>query len=205
MNEPSSRWWSVCGIDEAGRGPLAGPVTAAAVVLPRSPSPQVLGLADSKTLSAPARQRAAAQVVLSSARIALGWAWPTEIDELNIHHATLLAMQRAHRRLRELHPAAPKADVLVDGKFCPDIDSDSCSAVVGGDALIPAVMAASILAKVYRDRWMESYAARDGRFGFERHKGYPTPAHYAALRRHGPCEIHRLSFRGVSADVRESK
>jgi len=177
----------VCGIDEAGRGPLAGPVTAGAVVLP----PDFPGglLADSKVLS-PARREAAARVIRDRATAwAVGWASAEEIDRLNIHHATLLAMRRAVEGL-----GVRPTQLLVDGLFVPDAGVPG-RAIVRGDATVPEIMAASILAKTARDAWMREYAAREPGYGFEKHKGYPTTAHRAAIARLGPCAIHRRSFR----------
>jgi ribonuclease HII len=183
----------VCGVDEAGRGPLAGAVVAACVVLdPRRPIP---GLADSKQLS-PARRIELAQQIR---RDALGWAIASasveEIDALNILQASLLAMRRA---LDALSPELAPARVLVDGLHCP-VYRVPCEAVVRGDASVPAISAASILAKVSRDAAMEALHGVHPEYDFAAHKGYPTPAHLAALRRHGPCPAHRRSF----APVRE--
>jgi ribonuclease HII len=177
----------VCGVDEAGRGPLAGPVTAAAVVLP----PDFPGgfLADSKALS-PSRREAAALVIRERATAwAVGWATAGEIDRLNIHHATLLAMRRAVEGL-----GVRPTQLLVDGLFVPDAGVPG-RAVVRGDATVPEIMAASILAKTARDAWMTDYAVREPGYGFEKHKGYPTAEHRAAIARLGPCPIHRRSFR----------
>jgi len=177
----------VCGVDEAGRGPLAGPVTAAAVVLP----PDFPGgfLADSKVLS-PSRREAAALVIRERATAwAVGWATAGEIDRLNIHHATLLAMRRAVEGL-----GVRPTQLLVDGLFVPDAGVPG-RAVVRGDATVPEIMAASILAKTARDAWMTDYAVREPGYGFEKHKGYPTAEHRAAIARLGPCPIHRRSFR----------
>ena len=177
----------VCGIDEAGRGPLAGPVTAAAVVLPAD-FPAGL-LADSKALS-PSRREAAALVIRDRATAwAVGWATPEEIDRVNIHHATLLAMRRAVEGL-----GVRPTQLLVDGLFVPDAGVPG-RAVVRGDATVPEIMAASILAKTARDAWMTDYAVREPGYGFEKHKGYPTAEHRAAIARLGPCPIHRRSFR----------
>jgi ribonuclease HII len=181
----------VCGIDEAGRGPIAGPVTAGAVVLPRSFPREIL--ADSKVLSADRRREVAAVIRARAVSWALGWAWPREIDRLNIHHATLLAMSRAVACL-SVRPEL----LLVDGLFVPEAGVPG-RPIVRGDASIPEIMAASIIAKTARDAWMEEYARRDPRYGFERHKGYPTPEHRRAVERHGPCPIHRRSFR-LAAD-----
>jgi len=177
----------VCGIDEAGRGPLAGPVTAAAVVLPAD-FPAGL-LADSKALS-PSLREAAALVIRDRATAwAVGWATPEEIDRVNIHHATLLAMRRAVEGL-----GVRPTQLLVDGLFVPDAGVPG-RAVVRGDATVPEIMAASILAKTARDAWMTDYAVREPGYGFEKHKGYPTAEHRAAIARLGPCPIHRRSFR----------
>ncbi len=180
----------VCGIDEAGRGPIAGPVAAGAVVLPRGFPVEILD--DSKALSAAQREAAAAVIRERAVAWALGWAWPAEIDRLNIHHATLLAMRRAVACL-EVRPDL----LLVDGLFVPDAGVPG-RAIVRGDATVPQIMAASILAKTARDAWMAEYARQDPRYGFEKHKGYPTPEHRLAVERHGPCPIHRRSFRLTS-------
>jgi ribonuclease HII len=187
MNREDRVDGTVCGIDEAGRGPLAGPVTAGAVIL--CPGFPIGILNDSKKLS-PAKREAAAVVIRERASAwSLGWASPEEIDLLNIHHATLLAMRRALEAL-----AVRPGLVLVDGKFTPECDL-ACRAVVRGDATVPEIMAASIIAKTARDRWMVDYARRDGRYGFEVHKGYPTAAHRRAVEQFGLSPIHRRSFR----------
>jgi len=177
----------VCGIDEAGRGPLAGPVTAAAVILPADFPREIL--ADSKAISA-ARRRAAAAVIRERAVAwAVGWATSEEIDALNIHRATLLAMRRAVEAL-----AVRPSRLLVDGLFVPEAGVPG-RAVVRGDATVPEIMAASIIAKTTRDAWMVEYAKREPGYGFEKHKGYPSREHRAAITRLGPCAIHRRSFR----------
>jgi ribonuclease HII len=181
----------VAGVDEAGRGPLAGPVVAAAVILdPRQP---IAGLADSKKLSARRRERLFDQICAKALCCAIGQASVEEIDRLNILQATLLAMQRAVAGLR-----LPPAKVLVDGNRLPTLPMRA-EAVVGGDALVPAISAASILAKVHRDRWCAEIDAEWPQYGFAAHKGYGTPAHLAALRAHGACEHHRRSFAPVAA------
>lgn len=195
MSEPNGLTSNICGIDEVGRGPLAGPVTAAAVVL--TPSVNRSLLRDSKSLSLRARERAFEALQKEMCPLGIGWAWPEEIDILNIHHATLLAMQRAYQNLLTDFPTLRVSRILVDGRFCPEIDGPPCVPVVGGDHLEPTIMAASIVAKVSRDRWMIRYARDDGRYGFDQHKGYPTAAHRAALQLHGASPIHRRSFRGV--------
>ena len=180
-----------CGVDEAGRGPLAGPVFAAAVILdPRRP---VIGLRDSKQLSARQRDILAARV----REQALGWAVAqasvAEIDTLNILRATLLAMRRAVAAL----PIRPVL-ALVDGNRAPDLDCP-VRTLIRGDSLEPAISAASILAKTARDALMDELHARHPGYGFDRHKGYGSAAHLAALRSLGPCEAHRRSFAPVRA------
>jgi len=185
----------VCGIDEAGRGPLAGPVTAAAVVLPagfaarRAASSLFAALGDSKILSAAQRTRAAALIREHALAWSVGWCWPDEIDRLNIHRATLLAMNRA---LSGIYPLPDL--VVVDGLFVPDC-SIRAKAVVRGDQKVQAIMAASIMAKTERDLWMVAYSQIESRYGFESHKGYPTPEHRARVKRYGLSLIHRRSFR----------
>jgi ribonuclease HII len=183
----------ICGIDEVGRGPLAGPVTAAAVILPPSFDRSIL--ADSKKLSPTRRKSVERQLQQHDTLVGLGWVEPDEIDRINIHNASLLAMWRAYEALIAAVPER-RVEVIVDGRFCPP-GIPLCRAVVAADATVAQVMAASICAKNARDDRMVRYAATDNRYGFERHKGYPTPAHKSALRIHGPCAIHRRSFRGV--------
>ena len=184
----------VCGIDEAGRGPLAGPVSAAAVVLPDDFPLEVLG--DSKALSAKRREKAYALIVERALAWSVAWAYPCEIDEINILGASLLAMRRAYlgaaSSLASLSRAHPR-EVYVDGNRLPDLGRP-CLAVVKGDAIVPAIMAASILAKVARDRAMERYDWLYPEYGYARHKGYPTAAHREACRRLGPSPIQRMSF-----------
>ena len=184
----------VCGIDEAGRGPLAGPVSAAAVVLPAGFPVEALD--DSKTLSAKRRELAYALIVRSSLGWSVAWAYPCEIDELNILRASLLAMRRAYRglvALRKARDLPPPDEVYVDGNRLPDLGRP-CAAVVKGDALVPAIMAASILAKVARDRAMERYDWLYPEYGYARHKGYPTREHRGVCRALGPSPIQRMSF-----------
>jgi len=177
----------VCGIDEAGRGPLAGPVTAAAVVLPEDFPTDCLN--DSKRLSAQQRERAAAAIRRQALAWSTGWAWPEEIDRLNIHRATLAAMRRALIGLQ----VKPQL-VLVDGLYAPQTDLP-CRACVQGDRRFSAIMAASIIAKTERDRWMVRYARIEPQYSFELHKGYPTRMHREQIRRYGPSAIQRKSFR----------
>ncbi len=179
----------VCGVDEAGRGPLAGPVYAAAVILDaRRP---IRGLDDSKRLSAEVRQVLAVRIRSRALAWAVAQASVEEIDALNILRASLLAMKRAIESL----PVKPER-VLVDGLHGPDVDIP-VEAVVGGDALVKAISAASILAKTERDAEMAALHERFPSYGFDRHKGYATPDHLAALRLHGPCLVHRASFEPV--------
>lgn len=181
----------MAGVDEAGRGPLAGPVVAAAVILDeRQP---IEGLADSKTLTALRRERLYDEIRAKALCCAIGEASVEEIDRLNILKATLLAMQRAVQGLR-LKPVR----VLVDGNQLPVLDV-LAEAVVKGDALVPAISAASILAKVHRDRWCGQIHAQFPQYGFDAHKGYGTAAHLEALRLHGACAWHRQSFAPVRA------
>jgi len=186
----------VAGVDEAGRGPLAGPVVAAAVILRDGDTPS--GLADSKCLSERQRRRLAQAIRTSARAFAIALAQPDEIDELNILQASMLAMSRAVAKLR-VRPT----HVRVDGNRVPRLnDADAAvtvEAVVRGDALVPSISAASILAKVSRDALMLRWHRRFPGYGFDRHKGYPTPQHLAALRKLGPCPIHRQSFAPVRA------
>ncbi len=180
----------VAGVDEAGRGPLAGPVVAAAVILDqRQP---IKGLADSKKLTALRREKLFDEIRAKALCCSIAQASVEEIDRLNILQATLLAMRRAVEGLR-LKPNK----VLVDGNRLPDIGLPA-QAIVGGDALVPAISAASILAKVHRDRWCLELDQLYPQYGFAKHKGYGTAAHLAALRAHGPCAVHRVSFRPVA-------
>jgi len=181
----------IAGLDEAGRGPLAGPVFAAAVIL--DPARSIVGLADSKKLSAARREQLAVEIRSKALAWALGRAGVAEIDRLNILQAALLAMQRAVAAL----PIAP-AQALVDGNRCPPL-ACPCRAIVKGDATVPAISAASILAKVARDAELCELHDRYPHYGFAQHKGYPTAAHLDALRRFGPCPEHRRSFAPVTA------
>lgn len=176
----------VCGVDEAGRGPLAGPVYAAAVIL--DPSAPIDGLRDSKALSARARERLSVAIKARALAWSVASASAAEIDALNILQATMLAMRRA---VDALVPAPALA--RVDGNR-PPVLRCAVQTLVGGDALDPAISAASILAKFERDAWVSTLHERHPEYGFDRHKGYPTAAHLAALREHGPCPEHRRSF-----------
>jgi ribonuclease HII len=181
----------ICGVDEAGRGPLAGPVFAAAVVL--DAERPVPGLADSKKLSASTRDRLADLIRNRARAWSVAQASVEEIDALNILQATLLAMRRA---VEGLVPAPD--EVWVDGVHCPAV-AMTARAVVNGDALVPEISAASILAKTARDALMLALHARYPQYGFDRHKGYPTAGHLSALRTHGASEAHRRSFAPVKA------
>ncbi len=187
----------IAGVDEAGRGPLAGPVVAAAVILdPRRP---IDGLADSKKLTARRREQLYETILAQALCCSIAEATVEEIDRLNILQATMLAMQRAVAGLR-----LPPAKVLVDGNRLPTLAARA-EAVIGGDATVPAIAAASILAKVHRDRWCAEVDARWPQYGFATHKGYGTAAHLAALRTHGACEQHRSSFAPVAAVLSQIK
>ena len=180
----------VAGVDEAGRGPLAGPVVAAAVILDeRNP---IKGLADSKKLTAKRREKLFDEIRAKALCCSIAEASVEEIDHLNILQATLLAMRRAVEGLR----LKPKL-VLVDGNRIPMLEM-LAEAIVKGDSRVPAISAASILAKVHRDRWCAELDLKYPQYGFAGHKGYGTLAHMAALREHGACPQHRLSFRPVS-------
>ena len=181
----------ICGVDEAGRGPLAGPVCAAAVIL--DPLYPIAGLADSKKLSAKKRELLAPLIREHALAWAVAYADVAEIDQYNILQASLLAMQRAVLALK-LKPQ----QVLVDGLYCPATGIPS-QAIVKGDSLVPAISAASILAKVSRDELMLGLHILYPQYDFARHKGYPTAAHLAALRIHGVSEVHRKSFAPVRA------
>jgi ribonuclease HII len=179
----------VAGVDEAGRGPLAGPVVAAAVILDeRVP---IQGLGDSKALSERTRERLFDEIRAKALCCSIAEASVAEIDALNILHATMLAMRRAVEGLR-LKPAL----ALIDGNRIPTLRVPA-EAIVKGDAKVGAISAASILAKVYRDRLCRQLHAAHPQYGFDVHKGYPTPTHLAALREHGPCDVHRRSFAPV--------
>ncbi len=182
----------VAGVDEAGRGPLAGAVVAAAVILDELRP--IKGLADSKALSAARREKLFDEIRAKALCCSIAVASVEEIDRLNILHATMLAMQRAVDGLR-LKPHR----VVVDGNRVPRLKMPA-AAVVKGDSLVAAISAASILAKVHRDRMCAELHERHPHYGFAQHKGYPTAEHLAALREHGPCDEHRRSY----APVREA-
>ena len=180
----------VAGVDEAGRGPLAGPVVAAAVIL--DDLHPIAGLADSKKLTAARREALFDEIRARALCFSIAEASVEEIDRLNILQATLLAMRRAVLGLR----LKPKM-VLVDGNRLPTLDIPA-EAIVKGDALVPAISAASILAKVHRDRWCVKVDEQYPQYGFSGHKGYGTAVHMSALREHGACIHHRRSFAPVA-------
>jgi len=181
----------VAGVDEAGRGPLAGPVFVAAVILAPS-RPRIRGLADSKALSAKQREKLDLKIRERALAFSVVEIGVDEIDRINILQASLLGMSRA---LAALVPCAHRA--LIDGNQLPRELPCPARAIVDGDALEPAISAASILAKVARDRLMTQLDAAHPGYGFARHKGYGTPEHLAALDRMGPCALHRRSFMPV--------
>ena len=176
----------LCGVDEAGRGPLAGPVCAAAVILPRGAV--IEGLNDSKKLSEKRREALYDEIVESAIAFGIAFASVEEIEEKNILEATFLAMNRAIEQLSVVPALA-----LIDGNRSKGIVLPS-RCVIGGDGKCADIAAASILAKVTRDRYMLEMAEKYPQYGFERHKGYGTAAHYAAIREFGPLPIHRMSF-----------
>ena len=196
--EQATLMWDIpglmAGVDEAGRGPLAGPVVAAAVILDEL-NP-IVGLADSKKLTALRREKLYDEIRAKALCCSIAEASVEEIDRLNILQATMLAMRRAVEGLR-LKPAK----VLVDGNRLPVLDV-LAEAIVKGDAKVPAISAASILAKVHRDRWCAEYDREFPQYGFAGHKGYGTAEHLAALRAHGACPQHRKTFAPVTEVLR---
>ena len=176
----------ICGVDEAGRGPLAGPVCAAAVILPRNI--EIVGLNDSKKLSEKSREKLYDEICEKAMSFGMAFASVEEIEELNILNAAMLAMNRA---IAQLEPQPELA--LIDGNRSSAIEINS-RCVIKGDAKCADIAASSILAKVTRDRYMLEMAEKYPEYHFERHKGYGTKLHYEALREYGPCEIHRPSF-----------
>lgn len=178
------RW--ICGLDEAGRGPLAGPVFAAAVILPRDL--EIPGLNDSKKLTEKKREALYGEIVEKAVAYGIGAASQEEIDRVNILNASMLAMERAFGKLQFVPDAA-----FVDGNRTPQLPVPT-QAVIKGDGISASIAAASILAKVSRDRFMLEMDQRYPEYDFARHKGYPTKLHYERLRTYGPCEIHRATF-----------
>ena len=191
----------IAGVDEAGRGPLAGPVVAAAVIL--HPDRPIAGLADSKVLTAATRARLSEAIRRSAVCFGIGWADPAEIDALNILEATFLAMRRAVLAM-SLCPHR----LLIDGNRLPRLEglgaALSARAIIGGDASEPCISAASILAKTARDRYMDEMDRVYPQYAFARHKGYATATHRRMLLAHGPCPLHRRSFAPVER-LRETR
>lgn len=179
----------IAGIDEAGRGPLAGPVTAAAVIL--SDNFDISILNDSKKLSEKKRKEIDKIIRKYAIALSLGWVWSSEIDKINIHNASLLAMTRAVDKL------AVEAQIyMVDGKYIPSLGKNNAEvrAIIKGDSLVPEIMAASIVAKTARDKWMVEYSHTNPEWKFEKHKGYPTREHANLIRKYGFSKIHRKTF-----------
>lgn len=180
---------TVAGVDEVGRGCLAGPVVAAAVILPDGHG--IRGLADSKILSPQQREGLNSRIMEQASAWCLGCCWPREIERLNILRASLLAMARAVERLK----IKPERLVVDGNQRIPFPLPQEC--IVDGDAIVPSISAASIVAKVFRDRLMRSLDRRYPGYGFAEHKGYATRKHMERLKRLGPCSQHRMTFRGV--------
>jgi ribonuclease HII len=195
---PDLRTLRVAGVDEAGRGPLAGPVAVAAVVFDPA-RPRINGLDDSKALSAERRDALYPRIVERALAWSLVLVTVEEIDQLNIFQATMLGMRRAVEGVAHVAQFA-----RIDGNRVPKALPCPAEALVGGDALDRSIMAASIVAKVSRDRYMLELHARHPEYGFDQHKGYGTPQHLAALRHHGPCPEHRRSFAPVRACLERS-
>ena len=183
----------ICGVDEAGRGPLVGSVVAGAVVL--NPNNPIAGLKDSKKLTPAKREYLYEQIMLKAKAWGIGEASPEEIDQINILQATMLAMRRAVEDLASRLGSWPEK-ALIDGNRCPELPIPA-EAIVKGDTKEPAISAGSILAKVTRDRQMAILHERFPQYGFAQHMGYPTAAHFAALKEFGVCEEHRRSFSPV--------
>ena len=189
MPEDRDKFAQIAGIDEAGRGSLAGPVVAGAVVL--HPDKPIKGLTDSKRLTPKKRAQLFSEIRAKAMAWGIGYATAAEIDEINIHRATLRAMKRAYEAMQFY-----VEQVFVDGLHCPELPT-KCTAIVKGDQLVPAISAASILAKVTRDIEMEHHHETLPQYGFDQHKGYPTVKHIVALKKFGPCILHRRSYRPV--------
>lgn len=199
MNSPITQNL-ICGVDEAGRGPLVGSVVAAAVVL--DPEAPIDGLKDSKKLSASAREKLYVEIVNKAKAFSISQASPKEIDQFNILQATLLAMKRAVEGLQVSLGRLPDL-ALIDGNRCPEL-SIQAQAIVKGDAKEPAISAASILAKVTRDRQMLALHRLYPEYGFDQHMGYPTPFHLRMIQEIGICPEHRKTFGPVRAIVQSS-
>ena len=185
----------IAGVDEAGRGPLAGPVVSAAVIL--DPNYKLVGLNDSKKLSVIKRKTLSDEIKTHSKAWSIGIATVEEIDDLNILGATLLSMKRA---IKDLSGVPEK--VIVDGQFTPEIDVP-CEAIIQGDATEESIMAASIIAKVERDMIMVELDKKYPHYGFSKHKGYPTKLHLQTLKKFGPCNDHRQTFKPVKTYLAE--
>ena len=185
----------IAGVDEAGRGPLAGPVVSAAVIL--DPNYKLVGLNDSKKLSVIKRKTLSDEIKTHSKAWSIGIATVKEIDDLNIFGATLLSMKRA---IKDLSGVPEK--VIVDGQFTPEIDVP-CEAIIQGDATEESIMAASIIAKVERDMIMVELDKKYPHYGFSKHKGYPTKLHLQTLKKFGPCNDHRQTFKPVKTYLAE--
>jgi ribonuclease HII len=183
----------ICGVDEAGRGPLVGAVVAGAVVL--DPNNTIEGLKDSKKLTAARREYLYQQIMEKAKAWGVGEASPAEIDQINILQATMLAMKRAIEDLATRLGKWPEK-ALIDGNRCPELPI-AAEAIIKGDTKEPAISAASIIAKVTRDRQMQRLHERHPEYGFAQHMGYPTEAHFAALKQFGACDQHRRSFSTV--------
>lgn len=181
---------SIAGVDEAGRGCLAGPVVAAAVILPKNF--EIRGLTDSKKISPDKRLILAKEIKIKSLAWSLGLVWPREIERLNILQASLVAMSKSVYKLR-LEPAM----VLVDGNKAPDI-SIPCKSIIKGDLKVPQISAASVLAKTFRDQLMVCLDRKYPMYGLKNHKGYATQKHVQSLNRWGPCPLHRYNYRPVA-------
>lgn len=184
----------IVGADEAGRGPLAGPVCASAVVLPKDFPVEILN--DSKKLNEKRRLQIEPIIKEKAIAWAVSWATPKEIDQINILQASMLAMKRAYEKvlIQLKHQNIMPDILLVDGNKTPCVDI-LCKAIVKGDSKIPAIMAASILSKNSRDRFMILASKKWPQYKFDKHKGYPCPEHKELLKKYGPCPIHRLSFK----------
>ncbi len=185
----------ICGVDEAGRGPLAGSVVAAAVVL--NPNKPIAGLKDSKKLTSKAREELYEIITRDALAWSIAEASPLEIDSINILQATMLAMKRAIEGLEKTLGTMPNK-ALIDGNRCPELTIEM-EAIVKGDSKVQSISAASILAKVKRDRDMHELHLKYPMYGFDQHMGYPTKAHFSALHQFGPCPEHRRSFAPVKA------
>ncbi|MFC0179205.1 ribonuclease HII [Thorsellia kenyensis] len=190
MSVIRSKYSMIAGVDEVGRGPLIGNVVTAAVIL--DPNKPIQGLQDSKKLSEKKRNQLYQQIIDNALSYKIAYASAKEIDEINILRATLLAMKRAVEQL-----PIPADFVFIDGNKCPHLTLPS-EAIVKGDSLVAEISAASILAKVTRDREMYALDSEYPQYGFKNHKGYPTPEHLAAITKYGPLEMHRKSFSPIA-------